>query len=111
MDWGANKGLKANEYTFYCSLEAGLSFKRTRILVNSPPTLTGAGHQWTVNTNTSCNQWLSLAKPVLKVAHASRHRSLVLRTSKCMWAISWPQDFMSLTPSVKRPSITMSFCQ
>ena len=48
-----------------------------------PPTLTGAGHQWTVSTNTGCTQWLSLAKPALKVAPTGRNRSLVACTSKC----------------------------
>jgi hypothetical protein len=54
---------------------------------NSPPTLTGVGHQWTVSPSASCNQWLSLAKPCLKVLPAGRNRSLVARTSKCGWAI------------------------
>ena len=35
---------------------------------NSPSTHTGAIHLWTVSTSTSCNQWLSLAEPGLKVA-------------------------------------------
>ena len=34
---------------------------------NSPPTLTGAGHQRTVSTNIGCDWWLSLAKTLLKV--------------------------------------------
>ena len=50
---------------------------------NSPPTLTGAGHQRTVSTNTSCNQWLLLAKTLLKVALYGRNRSMVAHTSKC----------------------------
>ena len=33
-----------------------------------PPTHTGVDHQRTVSTNISCNQWLSLAKTLLKVA-------------------------------------------
>ena len=37
-------------------------------LINSPLTLIGAGHQRTVSTSTGCNQWLSLAKTLLKVA-------------------------------------------
>ena len=53
----------------------------------SPPRLTGVGHQWMVSTSIGCNQWLSRAKPSLKVAHASRNRSLVAHTSKCRWAI------------------------
>ena len=53
----------------------------------SPRTLTGAGHHWTVSTSTSCNEWLSLAKTLLKVALAGRNRSLIARTSKCGWAI------------------------
>ena len=39
-------------------------------------------------TNIGYNQWLSLAKPTLKVPHASKNRSLVARTSKCGWAIT-----------------------
>jgi hypothetical protein len=58
-------------------------------LVNSPPTLTGVGHQWTVSTSIGCNQWLSPAKPTLKVPHVGRNRSLVVRTSKCGWAIRY----------------------
>ena len=53
----------------------------------SPPTLTGAGHQRTVSTSTRCNQWLSLAITLLKVALAGRNRSLVACSSKCGWAI------------------------
>ena len=34
---GPTKGLRANEYTFYCSLEAGSSFKRTQISVKVAP--------------------------------------------------------------------------
>ena len=49
---------------------------------NSPPTLTGVGHQWMESTNIGCNQWLSLAKIALKVPHAGRNRSLVARTNK-----------------------------
>ena len=41
----------------------------------------------TTSINSSCNQWLPLAKPTPKVALASRNRSLVPRTSKCGWAI------------------------
>ena len=53
----------------------------------SPPTLTSAGHQQTVSMNIGCNQWLSLAKTLLKVALAGRNRSMVAHTSKCGWAI------------------------
>ena len=49
---------------------------------NSPPTLTGAGHQRTLNTNIGCNQWLSLAKTLLKMTLDGRNRSLVAYTSK-----------------------------
>ena len=35
---------------------------------NSPSTHAGAVHLWTVSTSTSCNQWLSLVEPGLKVA-------------------------------------------
>jgi hypothetical protein len=54
----------------------------------SPPTLIDVGHRWTVSINIGRNQWLSLAKPTLKVSLASRNRSLVPRTRKCGWAIS-----------------------
>ena len=43
------------------------------ILNNSPPTLTGVGHQWTMSTSTSCNQWFSRAKSTLKVAPTGRN--------------------------------------
>ena len=52
------------------------------------PHLLVPGHQQTVSTNNGCNQWLSLAKTLLKVALASGNRSLVSRTGKCGWAIS-----------------------
>ena len=41
-----------------------------------------------VSTSTGCNQWLLLAKTLLKVALVGRTRSLVARTCKCGWAIS-----------------------
>ena len=47
-------------------------FKST--VIKSPPTHTGAGHRWTVSTNTSCNQRLSPAEPSLEVARAGRNR-------------------------------------
>ena len=59
---------------------------------NSPPILIGAGHQrhqQTVSTSTVCNQWLSLAKTLLKVALAGRNHSLVVRTSKYGWVTSY----------------------
>ena len=56
-------------------------------MTNSPPTLTGVGHQRTVSTDIGCNQWLSLAKSPLKVGLAGRNRSLVARTSKWGFAI------------------------
>ena len=40
-----------------------------------------------MSTNTSCNQWLSLAKPTFKVASIGRNCTLVARTIKCGWAI------------------------
>jgi hypothetical protein len=47
-------------------------------------------HQWTVNTNTGCNQWLSFATSALKkAAPVGRNRSLVACTSMCGWAIRW----------------------
>ena len=59
------------------------------LLGKSRPTFTGAGHQWTVSTNIDCcNQWLSLAKPVLKVIPVGGNRLLVVRPSKCGWAMS-----------------------
>ena len=56
---------------------------------NNPPTLIiGVGPP----ENGEYRQWLqpmavSLAKTLLKVAHAGRNRSLVAHTSKCGWAI------------------------
>ena len=61
--------------------------KHTTMCTYSPPTL-GAGHQQTVSTNTGCNQWLSVAKTLLKVALDGRNRSLVACTTKCGWAIT-----------------------
>ena len=60
---------------------------------NSPPTRTCADHQWTVSINTSCNQWLSLAKPTLKMAPAGRNCSLMTCTSKCGWAVNYVTRF------------------
>ena len=57
-----------------------------RVQSNSPPTLTGAMPP-TVSTIKGCNQWLSLAKTLLKVALVGGNCSLVARTSKCEWAI------------------------
>ena len=64
---------------------------------NSPPTFTSAGYQWIVSTNTGYNQWLSLAKPTLKVVPASMIRSLLTRTSKCGWAITQKVNLPSLS--------------
>ena len=55
---------------------------------NSPPTFIGPDHQWTILTNTSYIQWLSLAKQTLKLAHASMNPSLVACTCKCGWALN-----------------------
>ena len=52
------------------------------------PHLLVSDHQQTVSTSKGCNQWLSLAKTLLKVALAGGNRSLVARTSKCGWAHS-----------------------
>jgi hypothetical protein len=53
-------------------------------LNNTLPTPAGVvGHQQTESTNTSCKQWLSLVKIVLKVSLADRNRSLVASTSRC----------------------------
>ena len=40
-----------------------------------------------MSLNISCNQWFSLAKPILKVTPADRNRTLMANTSKCGWAI------------------------
>ena len=54
-----------------------------------------------MSTSIGCNQWLSLAKPALKVTPASRNRSLVARTSMCGWAISYQSQFsLSLSLSM-----------
>ena len=45
-------------------------------------------HQRTVSTSKGCNQWLSLAKTLLKVALAGGNRLLKARPGKCGWAIS-----------------------
>ena len=58
------------------------------MVVTNPPTLTGAGHQWTVSINTGCNQWFSLAKLTLKVVRVGRNRSPVVHTSKRGCAVS-----------------------
>ena len=63
----------------YCKWMVWL-LARPHLLVNR--------HQRTVSTSKGCNQWLSLAKTLLKVALAGGDRSLVARTSKCGWAIS-----------------------
>jgi hypothetical protein len=47
------------------------------------PKPVGVGLQRTESTNIGCNQWLSLAKIVLKVPLASRNRSLVSNTNMC----------------------------
>ena len=65
----------------------GASFKENKI-TNSPLTLTGAGHQWTVPINIGYIQWLSLATLTLKVAPAGRCHSLFAQTNKCGHAIS-----------------------
>jgi len=58
------------------------------VTLNTLPTHVGAGHQRTESTNTSCNQWLSLAKIALKIPLADRTRSLVANTSRCGEGIS-----------------------
>ena len=52
------------------------------------PHLLVPDHQRTVSTSKGCNQWLSLAKTLLKVALAGGNRSLVACTSKCGRAIT-----------------------
>ena len=53
------------------------------------PHLLMPGHQQMVSTSKGCNQWLLLAKTLLNVALAGGNRSLVARTSRCGWAISY----------------------
>jgi hypothetical protein len=48
------------------------------------------------NTNTNCNQWLSLAKIALKVPHVGRNCSLVARTSRCGECISFIPKIKSM---------------
>ena len=52
----------------------------------SPPTQTGAGHQWTIPT-THFLSWCSQWEP-LDVTNVGTHRSPVTHTSKCGWAIT-----------------------
>ena len=52
------------------------------------PHLLVPGHQRTVSTSKGCNQWLSLAKTLLKVALVGGNRLLVARTNMCGWAMS-----------------------
>jgi hypothetical protein len=52
---------------------------------NTLPTLAGAGHLRTKSISTGCNQWLSLAKIVLKVPLAGRNRSLVAKLHQQVW--------------------------
>ena len=68
----------------------GVKYRGTN---NTPPTLTGVGHQWTVSTNTGCNQWFSLTKSNLKVTFAGRNRSMMANTSK-----SKPSHYLHLHP-------------
>ena len=63
------------------------SFTYPRNLIPHPHLLVPS-HQRTVSTSKGCNQWLSLAKPLLKVALAGGNRSLLACTSKCEWGIS-----------------------
>lgn len=69
-------------------------------LIDSSPTLIGAGQQWTVSINTTYIHWLSLAKPTLKMVLAGRCRLLPTQTNKYGHAINeiqvytrviWPQ--------------------
>ena len=78
---------------------------------NSPPTVTGAGHHWTVSTNIGCNQWLSLAKTLLKVTLAGRNRSMVARTNKCGWAISLMVSLSPLKSDTSSPLIFLTMAQ
>ena len=48
----------------------------------SPPKLISAGHQWTMSTNVDYIQWLSLAKPTLKVAYVGTNCSMMVCTNK-----------------------------
>ena len=77
---------------------------------NSPPTLIAASHHRTVSTNTGCNQWLPLAKPILKVTHVGRNHSPVAHTSMCGWAIITHPHL--LVPDHQRtPSTNIGFDQ
>jgi hypothetical protein len=62
---------------------------RKVLLTYTLPTPVGVGHQWTENTNTGCNQWLSLAKIALKVPPVGRNCSLVASTNMCGEGITW----------------------
>ena len=52
------------------------------------PHLLVSGHQRTVCIIKGCNQWLSLAKTLIKMGLAGGNHSLIARTSKCGWAIT-----------------------
>ena len=52
-------------------------------LLIARPHLLVSGHQRTMSTSKGCNQWLSLAKTLLKVALVGGNRLLVACTSKC----------------------------
>ena len=80
----------------YLSIPTGSS------VTYSPPTHT----VWAkMSTSIGYNQWLSPAKPCLKVLPAGRNRSLVTRTNKCGWATSDPFSprIVSLPGHLRRP--------
>jgi hypothetical protein len=70
---------------------------------NSPPTLVGVGHQWTVSTSTTYNQWFLLAKSALTMSLVGRNRSLVADTNLCGWALIQEPTHTPWTPS-RHPS-------
>lgn len=76
-----------------------------KCLVNNSPIDTSAGHQWMVNPNIVCNQWLSLADTWSKSGPCwARNRSLVACTSMCgcclrcdfLWGFQ-TRDYLSLS--------------
>ena len=78
----------------YCLFSCFVTMERIGTRMDGPlgliarPHLLVSGHQRTVSTSKGCNQWLSLAKTLLKVALDGGNRSLVACTSKCGWAIT-----------------------
>jgi hypothetical protein len=59
--------------------------------------------------NTSCNQWLSLAKIGLEVPHVGRDRSLVARAIKCVECISLRQPSKAIYKPMLAPKFHWCF--